>query len=61
MKLLTIVTVIFLPLTLMVAIYGMNFEDIPELKVENGHFIFLGVISMIVIGLLILFRKVRWL
>jgi len=61
MKLLTIVTVSFLPLTLMVAIYAMNFEDLPEMKVENGYFIVLGVISMIVIGLLILFRKVRWL
>jgi len=61
MKVLTIVTVIFLPLTLMVGIYGMNFEEIPELKIKHGYFIILGVMSMIVIGLLILFRKVRWL
>lgn len=61
MKVLTIVTVIFLPLTLMVGIYGTNFEDIPELKIKNGYFIFLGVMGMIVTGLLLLFRKVRWL
>ena len=61
MKVLTIVTVIFLPLTLMVGIYGTNFQDIPELKIKNGYFIFLGVMGLIVTGLLILFRKVRWL
>lgn len=61
MKVLTVVTVIFLPLTLLVGIYGMNFENIPELKVENAYFIFLGVMASIIVGLLLLFRKMRWL
>jgi len=61
MKVLTIVTVIFLTLTLMVGIYGMNFENILELKVENDYFIFLGVMAAIMIALLLLFRKMRWL
>ena len=61
MKVLTIVTVIFLPLTLMVGIYGMNFENIPELKIENAYYIFLGVMGLIVISLLLLFRKMKWL
>ena len=60
MKVLTVATVVFLPLTLLVGIYGMNFENIPELKVENAYFIFLGVMASIVVGLLLLFRKTRW-
>jgi len=61
MKVLTIVTVIFVPLTLLVGVYGMNFEYIPELKSHNGYFILLGVMFSIAGGLLYLFRRVRWL
>ncbi len=61
MKVLTVVTVIFLPLALLVGIYGMNFEYIPELKVKNGYFILLGMMGTIVSGLLLLFWKIRWL
>ncbi len=61
MKVLTVVTVIFAPLALLVGIYGMNFEDIPELKVKNGYFVLLGVMATIVTSLLLLFRKMRWL
>lgn len=61
MKVLTIVTVIFVPLTLLVGIYGMNFEYIPELKSPNGYFILLGVMVGIAVVLMALFRRVRWL
>ena len=61
MKVLTIVTVIFVPLTLMVGIYGMNFENMPELKSENGYYILLTTMSSIALVMLFLFRKVRWL
>ena len=61
MKVLTIVTVIFVPLTLLVGIYGMNFENMPELKSENGYHILLLVMSGIVAFSLYLFRRTRWL
>ena len=60
MKILTVATVIFLPLTLIAGIYGMNFEYIPELKKKDGYFILLGFMSIVVISLLIVFRKVKW-
>ncbi|MCP5441365.1 MAG: magnesium transporter CorA family protein, partial [Chromatiaceae bacterium] len=61
MKVLTIVTVIFVPLSLLVGIYGMNFENIPELRSPNGYFVLLGVMLGIASGLLYVFRRVRWL
>jgi len=61
MKVLTIVTVVFVPLTLLVGIYGMNFEYMPELKNENGYYILLSTMSTIALVMLFLFRRVRWL
>lgn len=61
MKVLTIVTVIFVPLSLLVGIYGMNFENIPELRSPNGYYVLLGVMLSIAAGLLYIFRRVRWL
>jgi magnesium transporter len=61
MRVLTVVTVIFLPLTLLAGIYGMNFEYMPELNVKHAFFIMLGTMVAIVTGLLLLFRKMRWL
>jgi magnesium transporter len=60
MKTLTIVSAIFIPLTFIVGIYGMNFENIPELKYENGYFVVIEVMVLIVIGMVIYFKKRRW-
>ena len=61
MKVLTVVTVIFVPLTLLVGVYGMNFENMPELKSQNGYYILLSAMSAIAFVMLYVFRRVRWL
>ena len=61
MKVLTIVTTIFVPLGFLAGIYGMNFEYMPELKSPSGYFVLLGVMATLVVTLLLVFRKWRWL
>lgn len=60
MKTLTIFSVIFMPLTFIVGVYGMNFENMPELKSENGYFIVLGVMFLTVVGMVFYFKRKRW-
>ena len=61
MKVLTVVTVIFLPLTLLVGIYGMNFENMPELKSAYGYFTLLGVMAALATAMAYVFRRKHWL
>lgn len=61
MKVLTVVTVIFVPITFLAGIYGMNFENIPELKNSDGYYILLSVMTAIAVSLLVIFRKKHWL
>lgn len=61
MKVLTIVTAIFVPLGFLAGIYGMNFENMPELHSRSGYFILLGIMAAIATALLVVFRKKRWL
>jgi len=60
MKVLTIITTIFMPLTFIVGIYGMNFEHMPELKWEWGYPLVVGVMVMIAIAMLGFFIRKRW-
>lgn len=60
MQILTIITVIFVPLTFIAGIYGMNFENMPELKSNTGYFIVLGTMATIGSALLYLFRRKGW-
>lgn len=60
MKTLTIFSVIFMPLTFIVGVYGMNFENMPELKSENGYFIILGIMFITVVGMVWYFKKKKW-
>jgi len=60
-RILTIITAIFVPLTFLAGIYGMNFEYMPELKTRAGYFVLLGIMGVIVAVLVLLFRRNRWL
>lgn len=61
MRVLTIATVIFLPLGLLAGIYGMNFEFMPELGWNYGYFGVLGTMAAVVVTLITLFRRRGWL
>ena len=60
MKALAVLSAIMLPLTLLAGIYGMNFENMPELKTESGYFLTLGLMALITIVLLFYFWRRGW-
>ncbi|MBW7844806.1 MAG: hypothetical protein H3C45_04030 [Bacteroidia bacterium] len=59
MKLLTIFSAFFLPLTFVVGIYGMNFENMPELKWETGYYIILAFMAIIAFVIYLWFKRKR--
>jgi magnesium transporter len=61
MKVLTIFSAIMLPLTFIAGVYGMNFDNMPELKTQNGYFAVIGLMVIVAIGMLIFFWKKGWL
>jgi magnesium transporter len=61
MKVLTIIATIFMPLTFIVGIYGMNFQHMPELQWEWGYPAVLVFMAVVGVGMLLGFRKKRWL
>ena len=61
MRVLTVITTIFMPLSFIASIYGMNFEHMPELKAEWGYPMVLAVMAAVGLAMLILFRKKHWL
>ena len=56
-----LISTIFIPLTFIVGIYGMNFDNMPELHWHNGYFIIWGIMIFITICMFIYFRRKRWL
>ena len=60
-KFLTIVTVLFMPPTFLVGLWGMNFHNMPELKWEYGYEVALVLMLVITVGLIFYFRKKKWL
>jgi magnesium transporter len=61
MKVLTVVSTIFIPLTFIVGVYGMNFDNMPELRWHYGYFIIMGFMALLVVFMLVYFRRKRWL
>ncbi len=61
MKVLTTIATIFNPLTFIVGIYGMNFDNMPELHWTYGYAVVWGVMIVVAIGLVAVFKKSRWL
>lgn len=60
MRVLTVITAIFVPLSFLAGLYGMNFEIIPELKWKYGYFTLLGVMVLMASGLLYTFKRKNW-
>jgi magnesium transporter len=61
MKVLTIFASIFIPLTFVAGVYGMNFEFMPELTWHWSYFALLGFMTLVGISLVVYFKRKRWL
>lgn len=60
MKVLTMIATIFIPLTFIAGIYGMNFLHMPELRQVWGYPAVLGVMGILALGMLLFFKKKKW-
>jgi magnesium transporter len=60
MKVLTIIATIFMPLTFITSLYGMNFKHMPELQWEYGYFMVLGMVVVIAFSMVEYFRRKGW-
>ncbi len=61
MKVLTIVSTIFIPLTFIAGVYGMNFRYMPELEQTYAYPICIAVMLLISLGMILIFKKKKWL
>jgi magnesium transporter len=61
MSVLTIIATIFIPLTFIAGIYGMNFTHMPELEWRIGYPLVLGSMTAIAVFMLLLFKRKKWL
>ncbi|UOR13025.1 magnesium/cobalt transporter CorA [Halobacillus amylolyticus] len=60
MQILTVISVIFMPLTFIVGVYGMNFVYMPELNAKYGYFVVWAVMITMAVGMFIWFKKKGW-
>lgn len=61
MKVLTVISAVFIPLTFIVGVYGMNFEYMPELKWKYGYYVAWGVMVLVAAAMILIFWKRGWL
>ena len=61
MRVLTVVTAIFVPLGFLAGLYGMNFDNIPELHHPNGYFFLVAFMAFIATALIVIFKRNKWL
>ena len=59
-RVLTVISTIFVPLTFIVGLYGMNFQNMPELQHPLGYPAVLTVILIVALSMLVYFRKKKW-
>jgi len=60
MKVLTVISTIFIPLTFIVGVYGMNFDFMPELHWKFGYLMVWGFMLLMVVGMIRYFRYKKW-
>lgn len=60
MKTLTVMTTIFMPLTFIAGVYGMNFVNMPELEWKAGYYIVIGVMLALGLGMYFWFKRKGW-
>lgn len=61
MKILTMVTSVFVPLSFLAGVYGMNFDNMPELKSDYGYFIVVGIMLLVAFTAVMYFKRKKWL
>ncbi|ALP35451.1 magnesium/cobalt transporter CorA [Paenibacillus sp. 28ISP30-2] len=60
MRVFTAITTVFMPLTVITGIYGMNFDNMPELHTRYGYFIVIGIMVALGVSMFCIFRKKDW-
>jgi magnesium transporter len=60
MKVLTLISTIFIPLSFIVGIYGMNFDNIPELHFKHGYFYVMTLCFTLSVSMVFFFRYKKW-
>ena len=60
MKLLTVITTIFIPLSFIAGVYGMNFQNMPELQTQNGYYVVLIAMGAIFLAMIGYFKYKKW-
>jgi magnesium transporter len=60
MKVLTIIATIFIPMTFLAGVYGMNFKYMPELGWRYAYLFFWIVVSVVLIAMIVYFKRRKW-